>query len=385
MIQESRRSVLVVDDQESWRDLLCELLEDEFEVKRAGNYLEARDVVLKQKPPFHVVVSDIRLTDDDSKNEDGLRLVEELNQLGDLTKIVVITGYPSIETAKRALGKLAVYDYLEKKPSDGRPFDPSEFRHIVRQAAEEAEQHRPDTIYLPHRALIIEPNPDLRKKIANLLRTDGYEVKENEDTNPLFDQSDSPSYDLLVVNESFLDDHLRAYRQQQMGIKIIVLTDKNPDLARKIHTFDALAAFPLHQEFDDAEFRQTVHKAFTAEMTKYVWAVIEGEPEPEFLHCSETYRLVLRISDVPQPNSIPIEIEPRITKGGLLVLNVSIYAPQVKFPSTETIWKIPAKGHIRPLVLEFIPQEAGKRTISLEIQSNSWMKAVSIEQQIRVK
>lgn len=105
MIQKSRRSVLVVDDQESWRDLLCELLEDEFEVERAGNYLEAQEFVLKQKPPFHVVVSDIRLIDRDSKNEDGLRLVEELNRLGDQTKIVVITGYPTIGNRQTRLGQ----------------------------------------------------------------------------------------------------------------------------------------------------------------------------------------------------------------------------------------------------------------------------------------
>ncbi len=391
MKQEKRRSVLVVDDQENWRDLLCELLEDEFDVKRASNYREAQDLILKQKPPFHVVVSDIRLIDDDSKNEDGLRLVEELNQLRDLTKVIVITGYPSIETAKRALGKLAVYDYLEKKPADGRPFDPVEFRHIVSQASNEVERQRvkkqqPDALHIPGQVLIIEANVQWREKLANVLRPDGYHVDEMENTTLLYSQINDQRqlYDLLIVNETFLDERFFNFQRSQPNMKVIVLTRQTfAALLRKMQEHAALSAFPLSQDFEVDEFRKTVHRALSAEITKYIKAAIEGVPEPEILHLGKAYRLVLSLNELHQRNAIPVELTPKIA-GERISLTVFVYAPQMRFQNTELFWKIPAKGSPSPLELEFVPEEVGQLTITIELeQDNRWLGRIEKKVEVR--
>ncbi len=137
-MDEKRYSVLVVDDQPNWRELLVDLLKDEFNVKSVTGYKSALESIQSQNPPFHVVVTDMRLKDEEVGNEDGLKLIGYLNERGDETKSIVVTGYPSQEVA-RSLLKLDAYDYLEKYPSKGDSFSRDEYLKIVRQAANEAE------------------------------------------------------------------------------------------------------------------------------------------------------------------------------------------------------------------------------------------------------
>ena len=142
---EKRPAVLIVDDKPSWRELFSDLLEDEYEVASVGSYKEALRA-LDREPPFQVAVVDIRLDDKDQSNEDGLRLVERINQRKAGTKTVMVTGYPSIRTTKKAFRDLKVFDYIEKYPEDGRGFDVKTFRQIVSDAAKpsgDSPQDRP--------------------------------------------------------------------------------------------------------------------------------------------------------------------------------------------------------------------------------------------------
>ncbi|MFZ5857301.1 MAG: response regulator [Chloroflexota bacterium] len=140
MKQKSRKTILIIDDDESWRPLLAALLEDEFIVDTINPRNEDPLTRITQiKNPYHVIVTDIRYNDDEEGNEEGLRLIEQIGQKGKHTKIIVITGYSTIKTARRALSSLNAFEYLEKRPSGGT-FDISEFQRAVRKAAEQAEQ-----------------------------------------------------------------------------------------------------------------------------------------------------------------------------------------------------------------------------------------------------
>ena len=134
-------SVLVVDDQENWRELLVELLEDEFEVISVDNYDAALEKLRERKTPFYVIVTDLRLVDEQSGNEDGLKLAQEINHKKVATNVIVLTGYSTVLSTKRAFKELDVFDYLEKRPSDGSPFDRDGFLNTVRKAAEQTLRH----------------------------------------------------------------------------------------------------------------------------------------------------------------------------------------------------------------------------------------------------
>ena len=142
------QSVLIVDDQDNWRELLKEVLEKEFEVFTAKSYAEALDAISQRANPFHIVVTDMRLKDDQPGNEDGLQLVEYLKGKGSETKVIVITGYPTFETIQRAAFGLNVSYYFEKSPSNGKPFNFAGFLEVVQKAALEVEKSRNHLVFV---------------------------------------------------------------------------------------------------------------------------------------------------------------------------------------------------------------------------------------------
>lgn len=139
-------SILVVDDQENWLILLKEILISKFDVTAVSSYEQALKKIASKTPPYHVVITDMRLIDTEKGNEHGLKLIEKLNHSD--TKSVIITGYPTITTMQKAAFGLQVAYYFEKVPSDGEPFNVNEFLNIVHQAARDAEVNRANLVFI---------------------------------------------------------------------------------------------------------------------------------------------------------------------------------------------------------------------------------------------
>lgn len=104
---EDRIRVLVVDDEEVVRLGYRRVLSaDGFTVMAAGNGFEALDLMCDGR--FDVVLLDMRLP-----GMDGLQVLRAIKERWPQSEVVMVTGYPSIETAKEAV-KLGAYDYLAK-------------------------------------------------------------------------------------------------------------------------------------------------------------------------------------------------------------------------------------------------------------------------------
>ena len=103
-----RPSVLVVDDERSFRLLAEEALSSEgFDVRTAGTLARARVELDKTAPD--VMILDRRLPDGD-----GIDLLRELKTAGQLTsQVIVVTAYADVSNAVEALQAGAV-DYLTK-------------------------------------------------------------------------------------------------------------------------------------------------------------------------------------------------------------------------------------------------------------------------------
>ncbi len=109
-MSELARSLLLVDDDEVFRQRLARAFRDRgWEVSEAAD-LEAALAAAEQETPEFVVV-DLRLPDGS-----GLEAVRRLRALDATTVIVVLTGYGSIATALDAL-RLGAAHYLTK-PAD---------------------------------------------------------------------------------------------------------------------------------------------------------------------------------------------------------------------------------------------------------------------------
>ncbi len=77
-----------------------------------------------QEKIFDIVVTDIRM-----ENIDGIEILERVKSRSDHTKVIMITGYATVEVAREALAKGA-FDFIAK------PFKPNDLREIIIRAAE---------------------------------------------------------------------------------------------------------------------------------------------------------------------------------------------------------------------------------------------------------
>lgn len=105
--------ILVVDDEQSIRYVLREILEEEkYEVQDAQNGEEAYELL--QNNSFDVVLSDIKMP-----KMDGLALLDKILEEGIDTQVIMISAHGTIETAVDATKKGA-FDFIEKPPDLNR-------------------------------------------------------------------------------------------------------------------------------------------------------------------------------------------------------------------------------------------------------------------------
>jgi len=116
-------SVLVVDDEPSMQELFEEILGNNgYHLTQATTVAEARTALAKSD--FDLAILDRKLPDGD-----GVALLSELRGAGQHLPALVVTGFPSVETAIEALGNYAC-DYLCK------PFAPDELLTKVKEITE---------------------------------------------------------------------------------------------------------------------------------------------------------------------------------------------------------------------------------------------------------
>ena len=104
-----RRSikVLVVDDEETLRNLLKSILDREgYAIECASSVMEARTYLQEQN--FDVVVSDIKMPD-----EDGYKLLEYVKKEFPKVGVILMTGYGDMYTVKDAM-LLGADEYITK-------------------------------------------------------------------------------------------------------------------------------------------------------------------------------------------------------------------------------------------------------------------------------
>ena len=111
--------ILIVDDEESMRDGCRQVLAPEgFVLKEASSGVEALEAIRRES--FDLVVLDLKMP-----RVDGLEILRCMREESPATAAVVITGYPSVESAVEAM-KLGAADFLPK------PFTPDVLRLTVR-------------------------------------------------------------------------------------------------------------------------------------------------------------------------------------------------------------------------------------------------------------
>lgn len=120
-----KANILIVDDEEVVRLSHLRSLESaECNTRSAENGKKALQVM--EQYPFDVVLLDLRMP-----GQDGMDVLKIIKNRWPSSEVIVITGYPSIESAKQAV-RLGAFDYLTK------PVGPDE----VVKAANDAMTHK---------------------------------------------------------------------------------------------------------------------------------------------------------------------------------------------------------------------------------------------------
>jgi DNA-binding NtrC family response regulator len=108
-----KANILIVDDEEVVR--LSHLRSLEGTECNARSVEDGREAIqVMEQSPFDVVLLDLRMPD-----LDGMEVLKTIKQRWPDSEVVVITGYPSIESAKQAV-RLGAHNYLAKpvEPND---------------------------------------------------------------------------------------------------------------------------------------------------------------------------------------------------------------------------------------------------------------------------
>lgn len=156
-----RPRILVVDDESIIRMVFKDLLAREAEVIESETAEEALEILKRGKV-------DLIVTDKNLPGLSGLDLAQQARKLDSHSRVILMTGYPSLVTAQQAI-ELGVMDYLLK------PFDEiREVRDKIRAALANPLPARPPA--KNRRIDVYEDNPAMSRQISEALALLGYEA-----------------------------------------------------------------------------------------------------------------------------------------------------------------------------------------------------------------
>jgi DNA-binding NtrC family response regulator len=124
LMENKKLRIMVIDDENIVGKRLKPALE------KTGDIVESFEDAKKalerfNEQPFDIVVTDIRMDD-----IDGIEVLEHVLAHSDKTKVIIITGYATVEVAREALAKGA-FDFIAK------PFKPNDLRVVIEKAAKQ--------------------------------------------------------------------------------------------------------------------------------------------------------------------------------------------------------------------------------------------------------
>jgi DNA-binding NtrC family response regulator len=124
---EKQLNILILDDESIVGERLkAALKKDGYEVEIFLNPNKALERISEKV--FDIVVTDIRMDE-----MDGIQVLEKVQERSKTTKVIMITGYATIEVARESLAKGA-FDFIAK------PFKIKELRKTIKKAAESLDQ-----------------------------------------------------------------------------------------------------------------------------------------------------------------------------------------------------------------------------------------------------
>jgi len=280
---------LVVEDDNSWQQILSEILSDcGLEVDVAGS-LEEASLSLKAQP-HRLAVVDLSLSPNDHNNYDGLRVLDAVRRLDPNCRTILLTGFATVELAVTALTDYGAFTFLRKES-----FHRSQFRDIVYRilvsppnlttlqpasgTTSSSSSVRGQAIppKLPsEKALVVEDDAGWRSILEELLSDAGFQVRACAGFGDALGYLRREKFTLAVIDLSLqgtnntwdkgvIDPNLEGYQllnaTRSDGIPTIVVSGiTEPDEIQRIYSEYSISAYIEKQAFDRAAFRRVVEE-----------------------------------------------------------------------------------------------------------------------------
>jgi DNA-binding NtrC family response regulator len=122
-------NIMVIDDEEIVGKRLKPALEKQGDT--VESFVNSKNALLRlAEKHFDIVITDIRMDE-----IDGLEVLDFIKSNSINTKVIMITGYATVEVAREALAKGA-FDFIAK------PFKPDDLRVIINKASKQLDSEK---------------------------------------------------------------------------------------------------------------------------------------------------------------------------------------------------------------------------------------------------
>jgi DNA-binding NarL/FixJ family response regulator len=279
---------LVVEDDRSWQQILCEILSDAGLVVDVADSLETAVSILREKP-HRLAVVDLSLGGSDHRNQDGLQVLEALLRHDPSCVAMLVTGFATVEIAVSALTEYSAFTCLRKEA-----FNRAEFRSLVSRAlasspisahqlsadqATDGDSAAPvaDGAQAAISVLVVEDDAGWRSILAELLTDAGHQVRLCNGLGEAMGCLRREKYGLAVIDLSLtrfptprnnLDGLRLLASTRAAGIPTIVVSGAaTPEDVERAYVEHAIFAYLEKQTFDRRVFRRTVTEALQPRRT----------------------------------------------------------------------------------------------------------------------
>lgn len=136
---EVRPRVLIVEDVDYQMDIFEELVTQlGYEAVKATNLQQALERL--ERYSIDVALVDLRLDDNDPNNWDGMKVLYRTKDMGEGTRVIVLTAYGEVEHAAEAFRTYGVHHFIRKKT-----MEVPEMKKEIAQAVRESYRELDDT------------------------------------------------------------------------------------------------------------------------------------------------------------------------------------------------------------------------------------------------
>lgn len=154
-----KKSILIVDDEAVVRNVLSQVLSENYECVEAASAEEALDLLKTET--FNLVISDIKMT-----GISGLQMIPQVRELAPDTIVIMISGEQSIENAIKAM-RGGAFDYITK------PFTFDQIEAVVSRAVEHQSLRLSKKLHENHlEELVTARTAELREQIIERQRAE---------------------------------------------------------------------------------------------------------------------------------------------------------------------------------------------------------------------